>query len=143
MLQQLGDRSMLGQEAEPLVHLGSYGIRFQTRDECCLWERCKGLGKHRGVRTDGDDQNHTTPREQYKSANLQWDIGRKQARALWTGLGSWVSDWLSADAWAADVRLMVLWSRFIHLFGMEVPGLTASYILGDLKLWKQTLNPVS
>lgn len=65
--------------------------------------------KHRGVRTDGDDQNHTTPREQYESANLQWDIGKKQARALWTGLGSWVSDWLSADAWA-EVRLMVLWS---------------------------------
>lgn len=67
---------------------------------------------------------------------------RQEARALWTGLGSWVSDWLSVDAWA-DVGLMVLWSTFIHLFGMEVPGLTASYILGGLKLSRQTSNPVS
>lgn len=43
MLQQLGDRSMLGQEAEPLVHLGSYGIRFQRRRSAAGGKDAKGL----------------------------------------------------------------------------------------------------
>ena len=35
---------MLGQEAELLVHLGSYGIRFPTRRDAAGGKDAKGLG---------------------------------------------------------------------------------------------------
>jgi hypothetical protein len=52
-----------------------------------------------------------------------------------------VSGWLSADAWA-EVGLMATLVDIHNLVGMEVLGLTASYILG-LKLWNQASSLVS
>lgn len=39
----MGDQSMLGQEAEPLAHLGSYGIRLQASN-AAGGKDAKGLG---------------------------------------------------------------------------------------------------
>lgn len=58
MLEQLGDRCK--GRIKPMAHL-EYGLIYGWMHGKSCWNDAKGFEE--GVRTNGDNQNHTTPRE--------------------------------------------------------------------------------